>query len=166
MEKLMCIAQFRKGRAAEKMMDFYKEALLEAKKAYDENEVPVGCVVVKDGEIIGRGRNHMEGNSDPSGHAEVMAIREAAEKLGTWRLTGCTLYVTLEPCLMCSALIRKSRIGKIHIGAIEPREGAFGSALSINDLPPRDHHVEAFWLYDPDSETLLRNFFKELRRND
>lgn len=148
------------------MMDFYKEALLEAEKAYDENEVPVGCVVVKDGEIIGRGRNHMEGNSDPSGHAEVMAIREAAEKLGTWRLTGCTLYVTLEPCLMCSALIRKSRIGKIHIGAIEPREGAFGSALSINDLPPRDHHVEAFWLYDEASETLLRNFFKELRRND
>lgn len=166
MEKLMCIAQFRKGRATEKMMDFYKEALLEAKKAYDENEVPVGCVVVKDGEIIGRGRNHMEGNSDPSGHAEVMAIREAAEKLGTWRLTGCTLYVTLEPCLMCSALIRKSRIGKIHIGAIEPREGAFGSALSINDLPPRDHHVEAFWLHDEASETLLRNFFKELRRND
>ena len=148
------------------MMDFYKEALLEAKKAYDENEVPVGCVVVKDGEIIGRGRNHMEGNSDPSVHAEVMASREAAEKLGTWRLTGCTLYVTLEPCLMCSALIRKSRIGKIHIGAIEPREGAFGSALSINDLPPRDHHVEAFWLHDEASETLLRNFFKELRRND
>ena len=148
------------------MMDFYKEALLEAEMAYGENEVPVGCVVVKDGEIIGRGRNHMEGRSDPSGHAEVMAIREAAEKLGTWRLTGCTLYVTLEPCLMCSALIRKSRIGKVYIGAIEPREGAFGSALSINDLPPRDHHVEAFWLHDPDSEALLRNFFKELRRND
>jgi tRNA(adenine34) deaminase len=166
MEKLNCTAQFMEGRAAEKMMDFYKEALLEAEMAYDENEVPVGCVVVKDGEIIGRGRNHMEGRSDPSGHAEVMAIREAAEKLGTWRLTGCTLYVTLEPCLMCSALIRKSRIGKVYIGTIEPREGAFGSALSINDLPPRDHHVEAFWLYDPDSEALLRNFFKELRRND
>lgn len=145
------------------MMEFYKEALLEAKKAYGEKEVPVGCVVVKDGEIIGRGRNQMEGRSDPSGHAEVMAIREAAEKLGTWRLTGCTLYVTLEPCLMCSALIRKSRLRKVYIGAIEPREGAFGSVLSINDLPPRDQHVEAYWLHDEASETLLRNFFKELR---
>lgn len=146
------------------MDNFYKEALVEAKKAYRENEVPVGCVVVKDGEIIGRGRNQMEGRSDPSGHAEVMAIREAARKLGTWRLTGCTLYVTLEPCLMCSALIRKSRIGKIVIGVIEPREGAFGSALSINDLPPKDHHVEAHWLYDETSETMLKIFFKELRK--
>lgn len=146
------------------MDNYYKEALVEAEKAYCEHEVPVGCVVVKDGEIIGRGRNQMEGRSDPSGHAEVMAIREASRKLGTWRLTGCTLYVTLEPCLMCSALIRKSRIGKIYIGVIEPREGAFGSALSINDLPPRDHHVEAHWLYDETSETMLKKFFKELRK--
>lgn len=148
------------------MKDFYKEALQEAKTAYSEQEVPVGCVVVKDGKIIGRGRNQMEGRSDPSGHAEVLAIRAAAETLGTWRLTGCSLYVTLEPCLMCSALIRKARIGKVYIGAIEPREGAFGSALSINDLPPRDHHVEPHWLYDEASETMLKDFFKELRNND
>ena len=148
------------------MDKFYKEALNEAQKAYNEKEVPVGCIVVKNGEVIGRGRNQMEGQSDPSCHAEVIAIRDAAKKLGTWRLTGCTLYVTLEPCLMCSALIRKSRIRNVYIGAIEPREGAFGSALSINDLPPKDHHVEAHWLYDLESETMLKKFFKELRKND
>lgn len=145
---------------------YYQEALKEAQKAYDEHEVPVGCVVVKEGEIIGRGRNRMEAAHDPSCHAEVMAIREATSSLGTWRLSGCTLYVTLEPCLMCAALIRKSRIAKVVIGAIEPKEGAFGSTLSINDLPPGDNHVESMWLYDENSESLLKKFFKELRAYD
>lgn len=146
------------------MDSFYQEALNEAKKAYDNKEVPVGCVIVKDGQIIGRGCNQMEGAKDPSAHAEVNAIKEACARLGTWRLTGCTLYVTLEPCLMCAAIIRKSRIKKIVIGAIESREGAFGSVLSINDLPPEGIHVESVWLYDTASENLLKNFFKELRK--
>ena len=142
---------------------FYEAALTEAKKAYEENEVPVGCVIVKDGEIIGRGRNRMETTHDPSAHAEVMAIKEATSDLHNWRLSGCTRYVTLEPCLMCAAIIRKSRIGSIVIGAIEPNEGAFGSALSINHLPPSERHVEATWLHDQVSEDLMKNFFKELR---
>ena len=143
---------------------FYSEALNEAKIAYEMREVPVGCVIVKDGEIIGRGHNAMEGRKDPSAHAEVSAIREAANTLNTWRLTGCTMYVTLEPCLMCASLIKKSRIKKVVIGAIEYKEGAFGSAVSINDLPPRDNIIQTEWLMDVESETLLKNFFKELRK--
>lgn len=148
------------------MDPFYAEALIEAKKAYDQQEVPVGCVVVKDGKILGRGHNQMEGMKDPSCHAEVLAIKEAATQMDSWRLQGTTLYVTLEPCLMCAALIKKAKIRTVIIGAIEPREGAFGSAVSINDLPPYYHHVDCRFLYDPQSETLLKNFFKELRKND
>ena len=145
---------------------FYKEALNEAKTAYEMNEVPVGCVIVKDGMIIGRGHNAMEGTRDPSAHAEVAAIREAAKALGTWRLSGCTMYVTLEPCLMCASLTKKARIKKVVIGAIEYKEGAFGSAVSINDLPPTDTFVQTEWLMDRESETLLKNFFKELRKSN
>ena len=146
------------------MDSFYQEAMNEAKTAYEMSEVPVGCVIVKDGEIIGRGHNAMEGRKDPSAHAEVSAIREAANTLNTWRLTGCTMYVTLEPCLMCASLIKKARIKKVVIGAIEYKEGAFGSAVSINDLPPRDNIIQTEWLMDIESETLLKNFFKELRK--
>lgn len=145
---------------------FYKEALNEAKTAYEMNEVPVGCVIVKDGMIIGRGHNAMEGTRDPSAHAEVAAIREAAKALGTWRLSGCTMYVTLEPCLMCASLTKKARMKKVVIGAIEYKEGAFGSAVSINDLPPTDTFVQTEWLMDRESEALLKNFFKELRKSN
>ena len=145
---------------------FYREALNEAKTAYEMNEVPVGCVIVKDGEIIGRGHNEMESRKDPSAHAEVSAIREAAKALGTWRLNGCTMYVTLEPCLMCASLTKKARIRKVVIGAIEYKEGAFGSAVSINDLPPADSIIQTEWLMDAESENLLKNFFKELRKSN
>ena len=148
------------------MDSFYQEAMNEAKTAYEMSEVPVGCVIVKDGEIIGRGHNAMERLKDPAAHAEVSAIREAALSLGTWRLTGCTMYVTLEPCLMCASLIKKARIHKVVIGAIEYKEGAFGSAVSINDLPPTDSFIQTEWLMDVESETLLKNFFKELRKSN
>lgn len=147
------------------MSQFYEEALEEAQLAALENEVPVGCVVVYNNKIIGKGHNKMELQHDPSAHAEVLAIREAAKNLGTWRLDRCQLYVTLEPCLMCSALIRKSRISHVIIGAIEPNEGAFGSALSINDLPPSNHHITTTYLYDERSSKLLQDFFKKLRGN-
>lgn len=142
---------------------FYAQALEEARLALEKAEVPVGCIVVRGDEVIGRGHNLTETQSDPSAHAEVIAIREASKRLDSWRLTGCVLYVTLEPCLMCASLIKKSRIRKVVIGAIEPNEGAFGSTSSINDLPPRGGHIEAEFLMDPSSETLLKDFFKKLR---
>lgn len=142
---------------------FYRKALEEARIAYLKDEVPVGCVVVHGDKVIGRGHNLTETLSDPSAHAEVLAIREAAAHLGTWRLTGCVLYVTLEPCLMCASLIKKSRIRKVIIGAIEPNEGAFGSTSSINYLPPRGGHIEAEFLMDPSSEAILKDFFEKLR---
>lgn len=142
---------------------FYQEALAEARLAFDKAEVPVGCVVVRGDEVIGRGHNLTETWGDPSAHAEVIAIREASKHLSSWRLTGCVLYVTLEPCLMCASLIKKARIRKVVIGAIEPNEGAFGSTSSINDLPPRGGHIEAKFLMDPSSESLLKDFFEKLR---
>ncbi len=142
---------------------FYNEALEEARLAYHAKEVPVGCVVVFKDKIIGRSHNQMERLSDPSAHAEVLAVREAATTLGTWRLSGCTVYVTLEPCLMCAALLRKAKVSHVVIGAIEPNEGAFGSVVSINDLPPKNHIMKSTYLYDQRSSNLLTNFFKELR---
>lgn len=147
------------------MNPFYAEALKEAHLSYSLHEVPVGCVIVKNGVIIGRGHNTMEKDHDPSCHAEIHAIREASDHLKNWRLTGCILYVTLEPCLMCAAAIKKSKIRQVVIGTIEPREGAFGSVLSINDLPPYYHHVDCMILYDDASEMLLKKFFKELRHD-
>lgn len=144
------------------MDKFYIESLIEAKKAYSKNEVPVGCVVVKNNKIIGRGHNLTESNSSAIYHAELIAIDNASKNIGSWRLSGSVLYVTLEPCLMCASLIKKSRINKIVIGAIDPNEGAFGSALNINDLIP-DNYVESIRLYDKNSESLLKNFFKKLR---
>lgn len=147
------------------MSSFYEEALREAQKSYAMKEVPVGCVIVKNDQIIGRGHNTMERSQDPSCHAEVAAIKDAVKTTANWRLSGCTLYVTLEPCLMCAALIKKARIRHVVVGVIEPREGAFGSVLSINDLPPYYHHVKCSFLHDSRSQELLKQFFKELRHD-
>ncbi len=145
---------------------FYEEALHEAKLSAMENEVPVGCVVVHHDTIIGRGHNQMEKLSDPTAHAEVLAVREAASFLGNWRLSSCVLYVTLEPCLMCAAMLRKAKVSHVVIGAIEPNEGAFGSIVSINDLPPQSHYIKTTYLYDERSAVLLTTFFKQLRKRN
>lgn len=142
---------------------YYAEALIEARKAFQEGEVPVGCVLVKDGEILGRGHNQVETRKDGSAHAEVEAIRDAARRHGDWRLAGSTLYVTLEPCLMCAALIKRSRIRRVVIGTYEEKEGAFGSTTSITHLPPDAGPMEVTWLMDPEAETLMKEFFKKLR---
>lgn len=145
------------------MDKFYIESLKEAEKAYNKNEVPVGCVIVKDNVIIGRGHNLTESLTSAINHAEVIAIDNASKNLNSWRLSGAVLYVTLEPCLMCASLIKKSRIKKVIIGAIDPNEGAFGSTLNINDLI-KDNYIESIRLYDENSEKLLNNFFKNLRK--
>lgn len=142
-----------------------KEALAEAKKAAAAGEVPVGAVIVKDGEIVGRGHNETETARDPTAHAEMIAIRQAAKKLGGWRLTGCTMYVTTEPCSMCAGAIVWSRISRLFIGTMDPKSGACGSIFNIPQESRLNHFVEIeTGLMQEECSSLMKNFFKELRK--
>lgn len=146
-------------------MDKYmKEALEEAKKAFELGEVPVGAVIVKDDQIISRAHNLTETMKDPTAHAEMLAIRKAAEALGGWRLIGCSMYVTLEPCSMCAGAIVWSRIEHLHIGALDPKAGACGSVLNIVDNEKLNHrvHVE-HGIMEEECSQILKKFFAELR---
>lgn len=140
-------------------MDFMLEALKEAELALEEGEVPVGAVVVKDGQIIGRGHNTREGNFDIAGHAEIVAMKEAAKTLGHWALDGCALYVTLEPCLMCAGAIKQARIRSLHYGAKDERYGAESAyhLFSMKDayMSPLVYAGEE----EAKSATLLNRFF-------
>ena len=142
-------------------------ALREAVRAAELGEVPVGAVVVLNGEIIGRGRNEVEQRRDASAHAEMLALREAAEAVGSWRLTGADIYVTLEPCPMCAGALILSRIRSVVFGARDPKFGALGSVTNLLDESARWNHrfdviagIEA-----NESARLLREFFRELRAN-
>ena len=139
-------------------------ALVEAKKAFDMGEVPVGAVVVKDGEIISSAHNLVETGNDPTAHAEMLAIREATEKLESTRLQGCSLYVTVEPCSMCAGALVWSRIEKLFIGTMDPKAGACGSVLDLVDNPKFNHRiiVEA-GIMEEECKTLMRDFFEKLR---
>lgn len=142
-----------------------KEALAEAKKAAAAGEVPVGAVIVKDGEIIGRGHNETETAKDPTAHAEMIAIRQAAKNLGGWRLTGCTMYVTTEPCSMCAGAIVWSRISRLFIGTMDPKAGACGSVFNIPQESRLNHFVEIeTGLMQEECSSLMKSFFKELRK--
>lgn len=142
-----------------------KEALAEAKKAAATGEVPVGAVIVKDGEIIGRGHNETETAKDPTAHAEMIAIRQAAKNLGGWRLTGCTMYVTTEPCSMCAGAIVWSRISRLFIGTMDPKSGACGSVFNIPQESRLNHFVEIeTGLMQEECSSLMKSFFKELRK--
>lgn len=142
-----------------------KEALAEAKKAAAAGEVPVGAVIVKDGEIIGRGHNETETAKDPTAHAEMIAIRQAAKNLGGWRLTGCTMYVTTEPCSMCAGAIVWSRISRLFIGTMDPKSGACGSVFNIPQEGRLNHFVEIeTGLMQEECSSLMKSFFKELRK--
>ena len=122
--------------------DYMQVALELAAQAAEAGEVPVGAVVVKDGEIIGRGSNAPIGRHDPTAHAEIQAMREATQKLGNYRLVGCTLYVTLEPCAMCSGAIQHARIARLVYGASDPKTGACGSVIDLMNEPRLNHHTE------------------------
>lgn len=144
---------------------FMKEALKEAKKAYDKLEVPVGCVIVKDGKIIARAHNLKETKYDTTKHAEILAIQKASRKLESWRLLDCDMYVTLEPCTMCAGAIINSRIRKVYYGASDEKTGAVGSKLNLFEDYVFNHKVE----YEKDvmkdeCEVILKDFFKELRK--
>ena len=144
---------------------FMKEALKEAKKAYKKLEVPVGVVIVKDGKIIARAHNIKEEKNDTTKHAEIIAIQKASKKLSSWRLTDCTMYVTLEPCPMCAGAIIQSRIKKIYIGTMDLKTGACGSVLNLLNDYTFNHKVEVEKdLLQSECEAILKSFFKELRQ--
>jgi tRNA(adenine34) deaminase len=139
-------------------------ALREAERALDHDDVPVGAVIVKDGELIGAAHNERELRQDPTAHAEVAALREAATALGSWRLLDAVLYVTLEPCAMCAGAIVLSRLPRVVFAAVDPKAGAAGSVLDVLSEPSLNHrpHVQGGLLED-DSAELLRAFFAARR---
>lgn len=144
---------------------FMLEALLEAKRALDKGEVPIGAVVVRDGEIISRGHNNREYGKDPTAHAEMIAIREAAHELGAWRLTNCELYVTLEPCCMCAGAIVNARISQLVFGAYDPKAGAVSSLMNLVQDHRLNHQVEVFGgICETECAKMLKDFFRELRK--
>ena len=145
---------------------FMKEALKEAKKAYDKLEIPVGAVIVKNGKIIARAYNQKETKFDTTKHAEILAIQKASKKLKSWRLIDCEMYVTLEPCSMCAGAIINSRIKKVYIGASDPKTGAVGSVLNLFDDYKFNHKPEyEKGIMAKDCEKILKDFFKELRKS-
>lgn len=141
---------------------FMKEALAEAERCFQMGEVPIGAVVVKDGEIIGRGHNTRERDHDISGHAEINAMKEAAARLGSWNLSGCTLYVTLEPCSMCTGAILQSRIRTLVYGLEDPEEGGL-SKYHLFEYGNASTLVEGGLLKE-ECAALLREFFERLRK--
>jgi tRNA(adenine34) deaminase len=145
-------------------LESMREAVAEARKAAAAGEVPIGAVMVCRGEIIARGQNSMIRSSDPTAHAEIMALRQAARTFGNYRLLGCTLYVTLEPCAMCAGALIHSRVERLVYGSPDPKAGACGSVLSVINHPQLNHqmHVQQGVLAEPCGE-LLRTFFKERR---
>ena len=143
---------------------FMKEAIRQAKKAYALREVPIGCVIVYEGKIIARGYNRRNTDKNTTSHAEINAIRKASKKLGDWRLEGCTLYVTLEPCQMCAVAIVQARIDKVVIGSMNPKAGCAGSVLNLLEMDGFNHKVEVErGVLEEECSTMLRGFFKELR---
>ena len=141
-----------------------QEALKEAKKAYKENEVPVGAVIVFNNEIIGKGYNRIEALQDPTAHAEIIAISSAVNKLENWRLNGATLYSTIEPCLMCAGAIILSRIDKIVFGAKDKQFGAFGSVLDITKYKWNHKITVVSGILKNESALLIKKFFAEKRK--
>ncbi|MBS6599988.1 MAG: nucleoside deaminase [Clostridium sp.] len=140
-------------------MSFMYEAIKEGLKAYEEGEIPIGAVIVKDGVIIGRGHNRKEIEKNPTRHAEIIAIEEACKTIGGWRLLGCEMYVTLEPCPMCTGAIIQSRISKLIIGTFNKDMGACGSVVNLIDNRNLNSFVEVVWSYDERCGNLLMDFF-------
>ena len=143
---------------------YMKKALLQAKKAYNKMEVPVGAVIVKDGKIIASAYNQKETKLDTTKHAEISAIQKASKKLNSWRLNDCEMYVTLEPCPMCAGAIIQSRIKKVYYGTPDEKTGAVGSKLNLFKDFKFNHNVEfENSILEKECKEMLQNFFKELR---
>jgi tRNA(adenine34) deaminase len=144
--------------------DFMLEAFLEAKRALLLKEVPVGAVIVYNDKIIARGHNLKETLRDVTAHAEIIAIKKASEVLGSWRLTKCDMYVTLEPCIMCAGAILQSRINNLYIGTFDADAGACGSVLNILQDEHVNHYINVNWSYSEECSSIISEFFKT-RRN-
>ena len=147
-----------------KFEQLMEAALVEANRAREAGEVPIGAVVALGGEIVGRGYNHPITGTDPTAHAEIAAIRDAARSTGNYRLTGATLCVTIEPCLMCVGALVHARIGALVYGAAEPRTGAIVSTVRAGELPGRNHRFEVVsGVLEEQCRGLIQAFFKERR---
>ena len=143
---------------------YMRQAILQAKKAYDLDETPIGCVIVHEGKVIGRGYNRRNTDKNPLAHAEITAIRKASKRIGDWRLEECTLYVTLEPCQMCAGAIVQSRIERVVLGCMNPKAGCAGSILNLLDMKEFNHQVQLeIGVLGEECSMLMKTFFKELR---
>ena len=143
---------------------YMKEAIRQAKKARALEEVPIGCVIVSGGKIIARGYNRRNTDKNTLSHAELNAIRKASKKLGDWRLEGCTMYVTLEPCQMCAGALVQSRIDRVVVGCMNPRAGCAGSILNLLQMPEFNHQVELeTGVLEEECSQMMKDFFRELR---
>jgi tRNA(adenine34) deaminase len=145
-------------------LDFMQAALAEARLAAEAGEVPIGAVLVREGAIVASGQNRVLRDVDPTAHAEMVALRAAAAALGNYRLAGCTLYVTLEPCAMCAGAVIHARIDRLAFAAADPKAGACGSVLEVLNHPQLNHHMQVEQgIGAEESAELLRGFFKERR---
>lgn len=143
---------------------YMKEAIRQAKKAYRLGEVPIGCVIVYEDRIVARGYNRRTVDKNTLAHAELQAIKKASRALGDWRLEGCTMYVTLEPCQMCAGALVQSRMTEVVIGCMNPKAGCAGSILNLLEMPEFNHQVLVTrGVLENECSELLKNFFKELR---
>jgi len=141
-----------------------KEALIEARKAYDLDEVPIGAVIVKDGAVIARGFNLREREKDPTLHAEMIAIRQAAAELGGWRLMDCDIYVTIEPCPMCAGAILQARIRRVVFGARDPKAGCAGSLYNLLEDPRFNHRAEVVeGILSEECAQIMKDYFRQKR---
>lgn len=143
---------------------YMREAIRQAKKAYALEEVPIGCVIVHEGKIIGRGYNRRTTDKNPLAHAELIAIKKASKKMNDWRLEDCTLYVTLEPCQMCSGAIVQARTTRVVVGCMNPKAGCAGSVLNLLDVQEFNHQVElTTGVLEEECSSMMKQFFRELR---
>ena len=146
---------------------YMKEALKQAKKAYDLGEVPICCVIVRDGKIIARGYNRRYTDKNTLSHAEISAIRKASKVVGDWRLEGCQMYVTLEPCQMCAGALVQSRIDRVVIGCMSPKSGCAGSVLNLLQMEEFNHQVEIkSGVMEEECAAILTEFFVHLRKRN
>ena len=144
---------------------YMKQAIRQAQKAYENGDVPIGCVIVREGRIIARGYNRRNKEGQVLAHAELMAIKKASKILGDWRLEDCTMYVTLEPCQMCAGAIVQARIPRVVIGCMNPKAGCAGSILNLLDIKEFNHQVDTEkGVLEAECSKMLKSFFRELRQ--